>query len=299
MSFFKKKQSKKQEEVILISEPIIEEPVIEEKVVEEVIPSYPDMMDIFVKTHQSFVNGTKQIIRDYYIIKLFSYIATDANTLRDKIYSLDLFYFEYMKDVERLKDMIDAVVDDIFIKETYLTIKKFILLLQNKKVQLSDFIFNIRADHYENIKVATLGIVHNKSSEDIKKYYDDIAEMIKTYKNVQEAAEYIYFNSADDLNEAIGLFATLAPTKSNFDIKKPNSLEYFKKYQYVLTLSMREWVELINNMKFALKTIGKVDEMKFDRAKRKYDSLEKKYFILMLYFELVANDKSLKNFEMV
>ena len=78
-----------------------------------------------------------------------------------------------------------------------------------------------------------------------------------------------------------------------------NSLEYFKKYQYVLTLSMREWVELVNNMKFALKTVGKVDEMKFDRAKRKYESLEKKYFILMLYFELVANDKSLKNFEMV
>jgi hemoglobin-like flavoprotein len=301
MQLFKKFKHKKPEVIIPIEIPIIEEvkPVIEEKVVEEVIPNYPDMMELFNKTHQNFVNGTKQIIRDYYIIKLFSYIAADTNKLREKINKLDLFYFEYMKDVESLKLRLDGIKEDIFIKETYLSTKKYILLLQNKKVQLCDFIFNIKADHYDNIKVATLGIVHNKSSEEIKKYYDDIADMIKAYKNIKEAAEYIYFNSTDDLNEAIGLFSRLASTKVKVDPNKATSIEYFKKYGFVLTLSMREWVELINNMKFALKTIGKIDEMKFDKAKRKYEILEKKCFILMLYFELVANDKSLKNFEMV
>jgi hypothetical protein len=301
MQLFKKNKNKKPQVIIPVIEPtpVEAQPVVEEKVVEEIIPNYPDMMELFDKTHQSFVNGTKQIIRDYYIIKLFSYIATDTNKLREKIDTLDLFYFEYMKDVDSLKIKIDAINDNLFIKDTYLSTKKFILLLQNKKVQLCDFIFNIRSDHYENIKVATLGIVHNKSSEELKKYYDDITSMIKAYKNIQEAAEYIYFNSTDDLNEAIGLFSKLASTKAKVEPKKLTSIEYFKKYSYVLTLSMREWVELINNMKFALKTIGNIDQMKYDKAKRKYEMLEKKCFILMLYFELVANDKSLKNFEMV
>jgi len=297
MQFFKKNKEKQKVNI----EPVMEQEIIIEeiKVTEEVIPSYEEILRVFFTTHQSFINGTKQIIRDYYIIKLFSYIALDTNGLKEKLHLLDTFYFEFMKDVEQLKEQIDSIKNDGDLKIQYLKTKQFILLLQNKKMQLTDYIFNIRLDHYENIKVATLGIVHNKSSEDIKKYYDDIAAIIKTYKNIQEAAEHTYFNSADDLNQAIDIFSKLTTQSNKTDSKNQTSIEYFRKYNYVLTLSMREWVELINNMKFALKTVGKIDAMKYDRAKRKYEILEKKCFILMLYFELVANDKSLKNFEMV
>jgi|GEM_PF-2443721 len=300
MQFFKKwKEKEKKEGIEAKAEAIFEKHVENVEKPAEVLPPSEEALAIFRQSHQNMVHGMKQIMRDYYIIKLFSYIALDETTLKEKLYHLDTFYFEYMKDIENFGLAVDALIQDASYEARYFELKQFIVLIQNKRMQLTDFIFNIRLDHYENIKVATLGIVHNKTGDEIKQYYDDIASIIKSFKDIREAAEFIYFNSGEELTDAIDFFLKLGYAKENQDLKRLSSLEFFKKYTYVLTLTMREWVELINNMKFTIKTIGKIDTMRLDRAKKKYEALEKKCFILMLYFELVASDKSLRNFEMV
>lgn len=291
MSLFKKRKKQKQEEInidlISPSESIIEEKPVEEKKdnIEDLLKnkSTEELTDESIYIFNKIVNKNDRIITEYYTIKILSRIGLKNMDFNLQMLSID-------KNVNRIKKEIFDLTRIISNIKTGLELEREgVLMIYNQVKELFAFqngVFNqlseINSVSYGHLKISTVSVTINKTHEELEKLYNNICEELKGFTSFEAASEYIYYNSGDFIDKLINTFVQYVKESGNEDYIKQYDRKYFLPSDVVISLEIKEWIDLYNRLKFVLRLMNKNNKITFISYQELFDAFEAKYAILMM-----------------
>ena len=241
-----------------------------------------------LKCQKEINNDFEAILHEYYICKIFSRVALKdsefnaqlieinkyINTIKRKMYNIERMLESYKRNGE---DALTLDELDKSIKDA-LTYEK---IIKSRFKEIND-------SYYGHIKMTTLSVCLNKGNEGLEKFYESIHSFLSKFRGLTEAAEYIYYSSGDFLTDLVHQLVACIHycSKGNYD--KKYSYEYFLDSEVIITLDIKEWIDLFNKIRFAVKLIQDIEMDKFLSLKEKYDHLETIYAILMMRHEIAS-----------
>ena len=291
MSLFKRRKKQKQEEInidlISPSESIIEEKPVEEKqeTTEDLLKdkSNEELTDELIYIFNKIVNKNDRIITEYYTIKILSRIGLKNMDFNLQMLSID-------KNVNRIKKEIFDLTRIIANIKTGLELEREgVLMIYNQVKELFAFqngVFNqlseINSVSYGHLKISTVSVTINKTHEELEKLYNNICEELKGFTSFEAASEYIYYNSGDFIDKLINTFVQYVKESGNEDYIKQYDRKYFLPSDVVISLEIKEWIDLYNRLKFVLRLMNKHNKITFISYQELFDAFEAKYAILMM-----------------
>lgn len=299
MGLFRRKKVKKYEEInITFEEHKFEDDIIEvsnESNIlkeEEEIQSYSneELEKNIISKFKLIEQKNEKIIKDYFTCKILSRVG-----LKDLDFNLQVVAMD--KHVNRIKkDCFDLsrVIENI---NSGLKLEGIELVKLNK--QLDDLkafqrglqlqLNEIQNSSYSQLKISTVSVTLNKSNDELEKLYNNIALELKPFKSFDEASEYIFYNSGDYIYNLVDTFVTYIKGLGNKDYIELYTHKYFIESDVVISLEIKEWVELYNKLKLALRFIGNYDELNYKKYLTMFDKFEARYAILMMRTETKNN----------
>ncbi len=285
----KKKQMKEEINIDIISS---NENLLEETQADEVKDYQHDflkektneqLIDESIYIFNKIVNKNDRIITEYYTIKILSRIGLKNIDFNLQMLSID-------KNVNRIKKEIFDITRIITNIKTGLELQREgVLMLYNQVNELFTFqkgVFNqlseINSVSYGHLKISTVSVTINKSHEELEKLYNNICEELKGFTTFEGAAEYIYYNSGDFIDKLINTFIQYVKDSSNEEYIKQYDRKYFLPSDVVISLEIKEWIELYNRLKFVLRLMSKHNKISLISYQQLFDKFEAKYAILMM-----------------
>jgi hypothetical protein len=202
----------------------------------------------------------------------------DEESNRNLIYAKKRF-----EELERLTDNYQSEMETLSAEEKEVK--------ENQMTNDCESIFAIVAelkDIYFNIfKLITVMIINNKKDSEIDKFQDDVATALKDFKTIAEARDYLFYHSGVILEKFIGDLLEYIKL-DNEAVARRLPIKFLEQYRTIITLSVKEWVDIFNNIKFTLKYVGNINKTKYNALMRKYERLEVIYFILMAALDVEA-----------
>lgn len=291
MGLFKRKKNKKQEEIKIDlyqeNDSVVEENNIENnqsdtntqlnnKTDEEII-------DETIFTFNKILSKNDRIITEYYTIKILSRIG-----LKNMDFNLQMLSME--KNVNRIKkDCFDLNRIISQLKNGLNYEREGILKLYNDVNDLYAFqnglinqLNEVNSTSYGHLKISTVSVTINKTHEELEKLYLNICNELKPFNTFEEASEYIYYNSGDFIDKLINTFVMYVKESGNEEYIKQYDRKYFLPSDVVISLDIKEWIELYNRLKFVLRLMNKSNKTTFLSYQELYDTFEAKYAVLMM-----------------
>lgn len=152
-------------------------------------------------------------------------------------------------------------------------------------------------EHYFSIfKLITVMVINNKKDSEIDKFFQDLKDILKSYQTLREARDYLFYHSGVALEKFIrDLLAYIDLDDEQVARRLP--VKFLEKYQTIITLNFKEWVDIFNNIKFTLKYVGNINKTKYQALIKKYERLEVIYFILLAArdVEMIESELLVKN----
>lgn len=255
--------------------------------------SVEEMRELIVNDFQTAEKRIAGINKQYYMLKLFSRAAIRNPQFNEKLLFLDK-EVNYLKRLhEELKRKMDIVkyMQDVTIEELEEIYEKLNNFFDHQKI-ITEEAKEIERVYYRNIKMASAGIIMNKNNIELEKFHKDVNDFIYNYKSLQEAAEYVFFHSGELIMETINSLVRSIQNSNNPEYVKTYNYEYFLSSTLVLTLTLPEWIELFNKIRYVLRIVNDVNIIDYVDFKQNYLKLEIRYFILMLYMESTSKEDS-------
>ncbi|HHU56381.1 MAG TPA: hypothetical protein GXZ48_06820 [Acholeplasmataceae bacterium] len=162
--------------------------------------------------------------------------------------------------------------------EKYLNIDGFYQSISNK-------VNDVLKKYFSHMKIATANISMNRSNEELDNIYRNLNTYMQDFKSLNEAAEYIFFNSSQQILKTIDSLIKAIP---NNDF----TFNYFLKTDDIITLELKEWIDLYNKIRFVIKKVDNI--MDNNEFKENYSLFETCYLILMMNME--ASKDQIKNY---
>ena len=291
MGLFKRKRNKKQEEIKIDlyqeNDSVVEEKNIENnqsdtnaqlnnKTDEEII-------DETIFTFNKILSKNDRIITEYYTIKILSRIG-----LKNMDFNLQMLSME--KNVNRIKkDCFDLNRIISQLKNGLNYEREGILKLYNDVNDLYAFqnglinqLNEVNSTSYGHLKISTVSVTINKTHEELEKLYLNICNELKPFNTFEEASEYIYYNSGDFIDKLINTFVMYVKESGNEEYIRQYDRKYFLPSDVVISLDIKEWIELYNRLKFVLRLMNKSNKTTFLSYQELYDTFEAKYAVLMM-----------------
>lgn len=138
----------------------------------------------------------------------------------------------------------------------------------------------IKEEYFSIFKLITVMIINNKKDSEIEKFYENVKKTLKDYKTLSEARDYLFYHSGVVLEKFIGDLLAYVDLDDE-QVARRLPVKFLEKYQTIITLSFKEWVDIFNNIKFTLKYVGNINKTKYLNLIKKYERLEVIYFILL------------------
>lgn len=282
MSLFKKRKT----EEIKIAE-YSPEQISEEKKVPIPIEKNPVSRDERIKSIQiqakHFQQGIKKWTNAHLVNKVFSFIFLAKKDLENQLQAIDR-HFIHLCDVEKVLDTqlpeLETMEDTVML-ELEEQINQQILILQG----VGNLIEDARQRYYNHLKIATLSVCMNRTNLELENMVTLIQHFLKEFKDLHEAAEFIFYNSGNLIIETIHLMVEHFKKQKNNRYEKMYPLKYFVKTDAIITLSFTEWVDLYNKLKFVIKMTPDsriASNIDFMNA---FHKMEMRYLILMMHIE--------------
>lgn len=293
INLFKRHKKKEQKEIIISQETVIfpeKLDIYHEQSTEKVhkVPKYTttELKNLIITNYQKAEKRLEKLIKDYYILKLFSRAATRSGRFNEKMLHLDkqLNYTKRLnEEIKRKMDIVKYMQDvtNEELMEIYDKVEQFLDQIQQTQLEADD----INLKHYNKIKLASAGIIINKNNFELEKFNREVNEFIYQYKSLQEAAEHVYYYSGDLIVQTVNSLVQSIKLAKNSDHIYNYDYNYFLESSTVITLSLPQWIELFNKIRYVLRTVSDVNVINYVDFKNYYQKLEVRYFILMLYME--------------
>ena len=132
------------------------------------------------------------------------------------------------------------------------------------------------------IRSPPVSVTINKTHEELEKLYYNICNELRSFTTFEEAAEHIYYNSGEFIDNLINNFIKNIKENGNQEQIELYDRKYFIPSDVIISLEIKEWIELYNRMKNVLRIMKKNNKLSFINFQEFFDVFEAKYAILMM-----------------
>lgn len=293
MGLFKKFKKKKTEviDLNLMNQIINEEKEIEKEVLisntkEEKIEENIDL-NIILKKNKEISKDFELTLHEYFTCKIFSRVALKDNEFNAQLIEIDKYINTIKRSMYEIDRLIEGYKRDNNLDLININNKLNDLYLYEKNIK-SRFL-EMNNSYYGHIKMSTISVCMNKDNESLERFYESIHAFLLKYKGFTEAAEDIYYSSGDFLVDLVSsLVMCIKETRREDYIKKYN-FNYFLDSDVIITLEVKEWINLFAKIRFAMKLIQNIEMDKYLNFKFKFDHFEMIYTILMMRYEIASS----------
>lgn len=241
-----------------------------------------------LKSQKEINKDYESIIHEYYICKIFSRVALKDNEFNAQLIEIDKYINTIKRKIYNIERMLESYKrngeDSLSLEELFKSVNE---TLTYEKVIRSRF-KEINDSYYGHIKMTTLSVCLSKDNKGLERFYDNIHTFLSKFKSLTEAAEHIYYSSGDFLTDLVHQLVECINESSKGSYSKKYSYNYFLDSEVIITLDVKEWVDLFNKIRFTVKLIQDIEMDKFLSLKEKYDHLETIYAILMMRHEIAS-----------
>lgn len=290
MGLFKRKKKVKEEEIKIdvyqekdiVNEDINDEPV-EEKIDLTINKSDEELLDELIFVFNKITSKNDRIITEYYTIKILARIG-----LKNMDFNLQMMSME--KNVNKIKKEcfdLNRIINQI--KAGLKCNRDEIVKLHKQVNDLFAFqngLFNqlneVNSTSYGHLKISTVSVTINKTHEELEKLYYNICNELRSFTTFEEAAEHIYYNSGEFIDNLINNFIKNIKENGNQEQIELYDRKYFIPSDVIISLEIKEWIELYNRMKNVLRIMKKNNKLSFINFQELFDVFEAKYAILMM-----------------
>lgn len=256
--------------------------------------TFAEKKDLINKKFLLIQKVNYDLINKNYLCKIFSKIAT-----KDKDFNIEMIRID--KNINRIRKELDELQKkakgiksaDSSNDDVIYEINEKQRDLENFQKSISDSIDAIRRKYFNYLKIATANVCLNKTNFELECLNNDLNKFLDDYKNLNIAAEYIYYNSGVLMVKLVNTLVDAIRKQANQDYIKTYDFHYFLKSEVVITLEVTEWIDLYNKVRFVVK-INELEMNKNQNVIDLFKQFEVRYLILMMYME--ANKKN--NFKM-
>lgn len=288
--FFNKNKEKKQEQINLNFEEQKTEELIsintfqkEEKVI---VKTDDELRKEIVFKFNKINRKNEFVIKEYFTCKLLSRVGLRDLDFNLQVVAIDKHINRIKKDCFELTRVIETIKAGLtFETEQLIAINKQLDDLQAFQVGVLNLLSEITNSGYGNLKISTVTVTMNKSNEELEILYNNISSELKHYKSFDEASEVIYYNSGDFLDNLVNCFLNYVKGTGNSDYIITYDKKYFLGGDAVISLEIKEWIDLYNKLKYVLKFIGNYEPISYKKCHELFDVFEAKYAILMMRTE--------------
>lgn len=214
---------------------------------------------------QKILKDIKKINHTIYKIKILLQCINDS-TLNDKLnYVVDI-YNELIKNIEKYQLDQNPIVYN---------------LIDNDYFTINNIIKELEEDLYPKFKMVSVIYLDNLKEEEIIQFYSQLNNILKEYKNIQSACEYIYYHSGKEIslfiNNLLNYIKKAVPENSFRRLP----ISYLEKNLNIITIFYKEWIELFKQLNFTMKYISNESNDEYLKLKEQYQKLLIYYFIVI------------------
>ncbi len=276
MFWTKKKKTK--EEVIHL-----EEPMEEEIHVEEVLPkSLEEIKEEIKNQHQYIQKNWTNFYRNFLISRFLIKINLrptqsdeQLSILNQRIQELKTKIEEFNEQIQNIDKKTSSEIDEL--EQNSLSAYAY---MRGMESQINELFTN-----FSEMKISSVHIFMNKSEEELEKLFKNIEEEGKEYSNYSQAADAVYYYSGDFLTNLVHHVVSLIEMTKNEKYIHAYPFSFFLPSEVVVTLSIKEWIDLYNHIKFSLKNYPMQKSSKYQKFIQELEKFEAKYTILMIRAE--------------
>lgn len=236
---------------------------------------------------RSFEKRQGNLLYKYYFLKLFSQVA-----LRDKKYNEQMIMLDKQinrikknyADVKKRTELIRRVKDGEYYdyEGLYAKINELFEFSADIRKLLND----VEKNYYLELKIAIYSICKGKTYEELEVLHKAVSETVKEYKSMQEAYDFIYFNSGEQIVGTVKALVRAVASSGISAYANTYTYQYFLTSDDVVVLRFPEWIDLFNKMLYCFRMTNKLDIFADEAFAGKYRELEKRYMIILIYNEM-------------
>lgn len=227
----------------------------------------------------------------YSFLKLFSRAADKDNFYNESLLSIDKQINRLKKMQEEVKKRTDIIkyIEDIADKELNIVYKSINEMFDFHR-ELDSGLQHFQSKYYRHLKMSSFSICNDKSYQELDSLYKSINNLILEYKSINEAYDYIFYNSGNQVYETVKALIECLENSKNKELIKMYDYNYFLNSDFVVALSFPEWIELFTKIKYVMRTANKVELFDFLKFKELYSELEKRYILMLIFNEMISKD---------
>ncbi len=295
MSLFGRKKNKRTEEInlninlnndVLFEQETIKVEKENKDTKKENIKTDEQITTETINIFNQILNKNKNIIKEYYICKILSRVGLKDLDFNLQVITMDKHVNKLKKDCFDLSRILDNVKIGLKLeKEKLLQLYNQVNDLKAFQSGLYNQLIEINNSSYGHLKISTVSVTINKNNEELEVLYNNIAQELKGFKSFEEAAEFIYYNSGDFIMNMVNSYINYIKESNNVDYISMYDKNYFLNSDVIISLEIKEWIELYNKLKFVLKLMSKYDNNIYIECHQLFNIFEAKYAILMMRTE--------------
>ena len=118
----------------------------------------------------------------------------------------------------------------------------------------------------------------------------EITRFLNKFKDIDEAAEYICFNSGGLLTSFIDELIIYINNNEHLVNKKFIPMDYIEKNRTIIVMDLKQWLEIFNNLRLAMTNVKNNNE-------RSYKSLKENYSLLLMYYFIIITSQNFNTLE--
>ena len=227
----------------------------------------------------------EEMMHSYYLCKIFSKIASKDREFNLLLMAIEKYINRLRRDEEdlnrKIKNLKKAELNEEVLDDIYVQVDSLV----NFQKEINDKISELRLRYFNHLKIATVNATMNKSNTELDNMYKNLNLLLDDFKSLNEAAEYIFFNSGQLI---ISMVNSLMQCFKDFGKQEYINLynfRYFLATDVIITLSLKEWIDLYNKIKFVMKITNDADLVNYLEFKNNFIQFELRYVILMMNME--------------
>lgn len=221
------------------------------------------------KLFMDMQNEVKKIDKELLIIKILALCTKDDNQIQlinfisNRKQELEMDINKYLK-VENEGDY--RWLHNKIINDYQLVMEQF-----REQVEKANNCFR-----YASIMVLT-----HKSMEELIDFYEKVKSILDRFSSIEEAAEYLIFHSGAELTDFMGILIKYVYEEEQGKFKKLIPINYLESHQTILTLTLKEWIDIFNHLQYSMKYLAPVQTRGYRNLKMRYEKLQMYYFIII------------------
>lgn len=160
----------------------------------------------------------------------------------------------------------------------------------NNKIENDSYTFDEvlnEVEEYINNRCRIVSVItlNNLPYMELVSFEKEITRFLSKFKDIDEAAEYICFNSGGLLTSFMDELINYINNNEHLVNTKFIPMDYIEKNRTIIIMDLKQWLEIFNNLRLAMTNVKSNNE-------RSYKSLIANYSLLLMYYFIIITSQN-------